>query len=104
MNIPAFCVAVNTFLIIQLEIEQSEFLAIINTRYSRPGVRLNTMLVSIVVIGDSTPSSTGLPSVGKRLRSYVMLLAAQTTGGGFQLICTVPFAIGHAWTFSGGSC
>lgn len=95
LHVPAFCAAVNTVWVVQLAMEQSALFAIISTVYSRPAVRLNSMLVSVVVVGTTTPSSTGLPSVGMRLMVYEMLLAAQTTGGGLQLICTIPFAISN---------
>ena len=73
--------------------EQSVFLAISSARYSRPGVRVNMILVSSVLTGTLIPSSIGLPSVGMRLMSYEILLAAQITGGRLQLICTVPLAL-----------
>ena len=87
--VPAFCVAVNTVWIVQLAMEQSALFAVKSTVYSQPAVRLNSMLVSVVIVGTTTPSSTGLLSVGMRPMVYEMLLAAQTTGGGFQLICTI---------------
>ena len=92
-RLPRFCTAVNTSWMVQLEREQSVFVAVRSARYSRPGVRLSVILVSVVVTGGIIPSSNGFPSVGMRLILYEMLLTAQTPGGRFQLICTVPFAV-----------
>ena len=61
------------------------------------------ILLSLVVTGSITPSSIGLPSVEMRLNLYEMFLAAQTSGGRSQLICTVPFANNDTVTLSGGS-
>ena len=61
------------------------------------------ILVSLVVTGSVTPSSTGPPSVGMRFILYEMFLAEQTSGGRLQLICTVPFADNDTWILSGGS-
>ena len=66
---------------VQLEREQSVFVAVRSARYSRPGVRLSVIFVSIVVTGDIIPSSNGFPSVGMRLILYETLLTAQTSGG-----------------------
>jgi hypothetical protein len=79
------------------------FLAIKDARYSRPGVRMSVILVSFVVTGSSTPSSIVFPSVGIRVMLYEIFLAAQTSGGRLQLICTAPFASNDTWMLSGGS-
>jgi hypothetical protein len=79
------------------------FVAIKDARYSRPGVRLRMILVSSVAIGSSTPSSVGFPSVGMRVMLYEMFLAAQTSGGRSQLICTTPFVDNDTRTLSGGA-
>jgi hypothetical protein len=50
------------------------------------------VLVSSVVTGSVIPSSIGFPSVGMRVMLYEIFLAAQTSGGRLQLICTAPFA------------
>jgi hypothetical protein len=78
------------------------FLAIKDARYSRPGVRMSVILVSFVVTGSVTPSSIVFPSVGMRVMLYEMFLAAQTSGGLSQLICTVPFTANVTWILSGG--
>ena len=61
------------------------------------------ILLSTVVTGSVTLSSTGFPSVRVRFILYEMFLAEQTSGGRSQTICTVPFANNDTWILSGGS-